>query len=124
MKLLQGVKSGNAPAMNIKFKQNALGIWSSTLQAAIGTQPNLSWDSATLMNFRRKAQNISVYKTNNIGNDLRQDIGAPATFNSSYGTGLLFRFSGLNDMYAYRNNSHSLSVNQLFKLNEDKTLAF
>ena len=33
VKLLQGVKSGNAPAMNIKLKQNALGIWSSTLQA-------------------------------------------------------------------------------------------
>lgn len=126
VKLLQGVKSGNAPAMNIKLKQNALGIWSSTLQAAIGTQPNLSWDaSASLMNFRRKAQNISVYKTNNIGNDIRQDIGAPPTFNSSYGTGILFPDSpGLNDVYAYRNNSHSLSVNQLFKLNEDKTLAF
>lgn len=126
VKLLQGVKSGNAPAMNIKLKQNALGIWSSTLQAAIGTQPNISWDaSATLMNFRRKAQNISVYKTNNIGNDLRQDIGAPVTFNSSYGTGMLFPDSpGLNDTYTYRNNSHSLSINQLFKLNEDKTLAF
>ncbi len=126
VKLLQGVKSGNAPAMNIKLKQNALGIWSSTLQTAIGTQPDLSWDaSATLMNFRRKAQNISVYKTNNIGNDLLQDIGAPATFNSSYGTGMLFPDSpGLNDVYAYRNNSHSLSVNQLFRLNEDKTLAF
>lgn len=126
VKLLQGVKSGNAPAMNIKLKQNALGIWSSTLQAAIGSQPNLSWDaSATLMNFRRKAQNISVYKTNNIGNDLRQDIGVPETFNSSYGTGILFpELPSLNDIYAYRNNSHCLSVNQLFKLNEDKTLAF
>ncbi|MGN0319062.1 MAG: hypothetical protein ACI4E1_14125 [Lachnospira sp.] len=125
-KLFQGVKSGNAPAMNIKLRQNALGIWSSTLQAAIGTQPNLSWDvSANIMNFRRTAQNISVYKTNNIGIDLRQDIGAPATFNSSYGTGILFPNSpGLNDIYTYRNNSHSLSVNQLFKLNEDETLAF
>lgn len=126
VKLLQGVKSGNAPAMNIKLKQNALGIWSSTIPAATGAQPNLSWDaSATLMNFRRKAQNISVYKTNNIGDDLRQDIGAPVTFNSSYGTGMLFPDSpDLNDTYSYRNNSHSLSVNQLFKLNDDKTLAF
>lgn len=125
-KLLQGVKSGNAPAMNIKLKQSAFGVWSSTLQAAIGCQPNLSWDvSAALMNFRRKAQNISVYKTNNIGNDLRQDISAPVTLNSSYGTEILFPVSpSLNDIYAYRNNSHSLSVNQLFKLNEDKTLAF
>ena len=78
VKLLRGVKSGNAPAMNIKLKQNALGIWTSTLQAAFGSQPDLSWDaSASLMNFRRKAQNISVYKTNNTGNDLRADVGAP-----------------------------------------------
>lgn len=126
VKLLQGVKSGNAPAMNIKLKQNAFGIWSSTLQAAIGLQPNLSWSaSATLMNFHHEAQNISVYKTNNIGNDLRQDIGAPATYNSSYGTGMLFPDSpDISDIYAYRNDSHSLSINQLFKLNEDKTLAF
>lgn len=126
MKMLQGIKSGNAPAMNIKLKQSALGIWSSTMQAAIGSQPDLSWDaSATLMNFRRKAQNISVYKTNNIGKDLRQEIGAPETFNSSYGTGILYPDPpSLNDTYTYRNKSHSLSVNQLFKLNEDKTLAF
>lgn len=124
VKLLQGVKNGNAPAMNIKLKQNALGIWSSTLQAAIGSQPDLSRDvSATLMNFRRNAQNISVYKTNNIGTDLRQDIGAPLTFN--LGTGILFPESpSLSDRYAYRNDSHSLSVNQLFKLKEDRTLAF
>lgn len=126
VKLLQGVKSGNTPSMNIKLKQNALGIWTSTLQAAIGCQPKLSRDvSANLMNFRRKAQNITIYKTNNIGHDLRQDIGAPATFNSSYGTGLLFANSpNLNDSYAYHNNSHCLSVNQLFKLNNEQTLAF
>lgn len=126
VKLLQGVKNGNAPAMNIKLKQNALGIWSSALQAAIGNQPDLSWDaSASMMNFRRNAQNISVYKTNNIGNDLRHDIGAPLTFSSSLGTGILFPESpNLNDKYAYRNNSHSISVNQLFKLQEDETLSF
>lgn len=126
MKLLQGIKSGNTPAMNIKLKQSALGIWSSTIQAAIGSQPNLSWDaSATLMNFRRKSQNISVYKTNNIGNDLRQDVGASVTSNSAFGTGILFPDSpNLNDRYVYLNNSQSLSVNQLFKLNENRTLAF
>lgn len=126
VKLLQGVKNGGAPAMNIKLKKNALGIWSSTLQAALGSQPHPAWDaSAALMNFRRTAQNISVYKTNNIGNPLRQDVNAPATFSSSFGTGLLFPDSpGLDDRYAYRNNSHSLSVNQLFKLDEDKTLSF
>lgn len=126
VKMLQGVKSGNAPAMNIKLKQNALGIWTSTLQAAIGSQPDFSWDaSASLMNFRRKAQNISVYKANNIGKDLRTDIGASPTFSPAYGTGILFpNPPGLDDRYAYRNDSHSLSVNQLFKLAPDRTMAF
>lgn len=124
-KLLQGIESGDAPAMNIKLKKSVLGIWSSSLQAAIGGQPDLSWDaSATLMNFRRNSQNISVYKTNNIGNDLRQEVSAPVTFNSSYGTQILFPYSpSMSNSYAYRNNSHSLTVNQLFKLNEDRTLA-
>ncbi len=126
VKLLRGVKSGNAPAMNIKLKQNALGIWTSTLQAAFGSQPDLSWDaSASLMNFRRKAQNISVYKTNNTGNDLRADVGAPRTLNPAYGTGILFpNQPALDNRYAYRNDSHSLSVNQLFKLDEDRTMSF
>lgn len=126
VKLMQGIKSGNAPAINIKLRQNALGVWSSTIQAAIGTQPELSWDaSATLMNFRRKSQNISAYKTNNIGNDLRPEIQAPDTFNPTFGTGLLNPDPpSLDDRYVYRNNSHSLSVNQLFKLNEEKTLSF
>ncbi|MGM9798278.1 MAG: TonB-dependent receptor [Parabacteroides sp.] len=126
VKLLQGAKNGNAPAMNIKLKQSALGIRSSTIQAAIGSQPHLSWDaSANLMSFRRKAQNISVYKSNNIGNDLRQDVGAPLASNSTFGTGILFSETpNLDNRYAYRNHSHSISVNQLFKLNDDRTLAF
>ena len=33
IKMLQGVQSGTTPAMNIKLKQNALGILSSTIQA-------------------------------------------------------------------------------------------
>ncbi|MGN0049459.1 MAG: hypothetical protein ACI37U_11280 [Bacteroides sp.] len=126
VKLLQGVKTGNAPALNIKLKQNALGIWSSTIQTAIGSQPELSWDaSANLMNFRRKAQNLSVYKANNIGNDLRQDVGAPLTSSSTHGTGILFpETPSLDNRFTYDNHSHSLSVNQLFKLNEDRTLTF
>lgn len=126
VKMLQGVKRGSAPAMNIRLKQSAKGIWSSTLNGALGSQPNVSWDgAATLLNFRKKSQNISVYKTNNIGVDLRPEINAPSTFTSSYGTGILYpEKPSLSDKYAYDNLSHSLSVNQLIKLNEDKTLTF
>lgn len=126
VKMLQGVQRGSGTAMNIKLKENAKGIWSSTLQAGMGFQPNLSWDaSATLMNFRRKSQNISVVKSNNIGTDLRGELGAPATFNSSYGTGLLYPdLPALDNRFVYRNQSGSASVNQLLKLSDDKMLTF
>lgn len=72
VKLLRGTKRGNAPAMNIKLKQSAKGVWTSVVNGAVGSQPDMSWDaSATLMNFSRNFQNVSVYKSNNIGVDLR-----------------------------------------------------
>lgn len=124
VKMLRGVRRGAAPAMNIRLKQSAGGIWSSTLHGAMGGQPDLSYDaSASLMRFGRNAQHISVYKTNNIGVDLRPEINAPATYTTSYGTGLSYpELPALADRYAYRNASHSLSVNQLLKLGEEKTL--
>lgn len=69
VKMLQGVKRGSAPAMNIRLKQSAKGIWSSTLNGALGSQPNVSWDgAATLLNFRKNRktyqyirQTISVW---------------------------------------------------------------
>ncbi len=126
VKMLQGVQRGSAPAMNIRLKKSAKGIWSSTINGALGSQPNISWDvAATLMNFSRKSQSISVYKTNNVGNDLRPEISAPTTYPSAYGTGILYpEKPSLPDKFAYRNESHSFSANQLFKLSEDKTLTF
>lgn len=126
VKMLQGVQSGSSPAINIKLRENAKEVWSSTLQGAMGFQPGLSWDaSATLMNFRRKSQNISVIKSNNVGTDLRGEVGAPSTFSTSYGTGLRYPDQpSLDNRFAYRNLSTSASVNQLLKLSDDKTLTF
>lgn len=127
IKMLRGVKRGSAPAMNIKLRKSAKGVWSSTLEALLGIQPReIAWDaSINLMNFRRKSQHISVLKSNNTGTDLRTEINAPSTFNPSYGTGLTVpSLPALDNRYAYRNTSASLTANQLFKIDDDRTLTF
>lgn len=113
VKMLRSIRRGSASAMNIRLKQSAKGIWSSSMNGAIGCQPNLSWDvAASLMNFRRKTQNITVCKTNNIGSDLRAEINAPSTYTSSFGTGILYpEIPSISNKYSYRNISQSLSVN-------------
>lgn len=126
VKMLRGVEKGTAPAMNIKLKEDAKGVWTGTLDASAGAQPRFSWDvAANLMTFRRRAQNISVFKTDNTGNDLRKEINAPQTFNGSLGTSLLSPGRAtLDNRYAYLNTSYSLSVNQLFRIKENRFLTF
>ena len=127
IKLLQGRKRGDAPAINIKLKSTAKGAWASSVSAALGSQPHLARDiSANLMTFRQKMQHITVLKTNDIGTDLRKEIQAPSSLGSSVlGTGLILPGSiSISDTYSYRNDSYSASVNQLHKLGEDATLSF
>ena len=127
IKLLQGRKRGDAPAINIRLKSTAKGAWASSVSAALGSQPHLARDiSANLMTFRQKMQHITVLKTNDIGTDLRKEIQAPSSIGSSVlGTGLILPGSvPIPDAYSYRNDSYSASVNQLHKLSEDATLSF
>lgn len=125
-KILQNMQRGTAPAMNIRLKQTAKGAWSSTLSAALGTQPSLARDVAlTLMNFQRKLQNVSVLKTNDVGTDLRSEAHATDDSASSLGAGIVTPSKpSLPEQYAYDNDSYSASVNQLVKLNDEKTLTF
>lgn len=126
IKLFQGTKSGNAPAMNIKLKQTAKGAWTAMLSVAVGGQPKLARNmTLNLMNFRRNSQNLTLLKTNNVGDDLRKEINASSSLNSVLGAGILLPDKpAVSDLYAYRNDSYSASINQLYKLDKDRTLSF
>ena len=124
-KVLQGTQRGDNPAINIKLKNIAKGVWASTLDAEVGTPTLARRATINLMNFKPKRQNISFYKTNNVGTDLRRDINAPADMNSDTGTGLLQPSRpSIGDTYSYRNDTHNLSVNQLHKIDEDHLLTY
>ena len=78
-----------------------------------------------LMNFRRNSQNLTLLKTNNVGDDLRKEINASSSLNSVLGAGILLPDKpAVSDLYAYRNDSYSASINQLYKLDKDRTLSF
>ncbi len=124
-KIKRGIEQGDSPAINIRLKESAKNAWASTLEAAAGGQPGLSWNvAATLMKFSRKTQNISVYKTNNVGSDLRGEINAPTAPASYLGTGLeLPGRPSLSNDFSYRNNTHSGTVNEYYKIGDDESLA-
>lgn len=125
-KILQNTQRGTAPAMNIRLKQTAKGVWSSTLSGALGAQPSFSHDiSLTLMNFQHKLQNISVLKTNNVGTALCREVHATDNSSLLLSMGILTPSKpSLPDMYVYDNESYSASGNQLLKLNNENTLTF
>ena len=124
-KLLQGKEWGDSPAVNIKLKNRAMGVWASNLDAKAGV-PTLARDiTVNLMNFRPKSQNISFGKTNNTGKDIRREIKAPADMNGDAGTGMVLPSKpGIDDAFSYLNDSHSISANQLQVIDKERQLAF
>ena len=76
------------------------------------------------MQFTQKRQNLSFVKSNNVGNDLRTELHAPTKINSSYGIGLIIPNNApINKSWSYDNSSTAATINQLFKLNDARTLS-
>ena len=77
-----------------------------------------------IMQFTQKRQNLSFVKSNNVGNDLRTELHASTKINSSYGIGLIIPNNApINKSWSYDNSSTAATINQLFKLNDARTLS-
>lgn len=123
-KILRGKEYSDQPAINIRLKQGAKGVWASTLDAQAGGVPLARDVNFNIMKFASKHQNISLLKSNNIGTDLRQELKAPTNINTEEGIGLVLpNKAPTNNSWSYLNDTHSASINQLFKIDQDRTLA-
>jgi len=123
--VLRGKQKGESPAINIRLKDAAKGAWASTLDAEGGIPAITGSLSVNLMRFKMANQHISYYKGNNCGIDLRKAIKAPMNLNSTAEAGLLMpERPAISDRLAYDNRSHCVSVNELRRLNQDRTLSF
>ena len=126
IKALKGITIRDQAALNLRLKESAKGTWNGTAELGGGYKPWMWSGELSAMYFSKRFQTISIYKTNNMGNDVSRE------FISHYGA-----FGGIATMLGVHkptppnitqsryldNNIHAVSVNAITKLNEDMELS-
>ena len=122
--VLRGKETNDQPSINIKLRNSAKGIITSNADIKVGGSPLARDVNLNIMQFTQKRQNLSFVKSNNVGNDLRTELHASTKINSSYGIGLIIPNNApINKSWSYDNSSTAATINQLFKLNDARTLS-
>lgn len=126
IKVLKELTLPNNAAINLRIKSSSKGIWSGILQLGAGYKPAMWNTEATAMYFGHKFQNMNVYKTNNTGNDISNEL------HSHYETEEedLSPLSGIHKPTVpsiegkrfIDNNIHLVSSNGVSKLNKNLNL--
>lgn len=126
IKALKGITIRDQAALNLRLKESAKGTWNGTAELGGGYKPWMWSGELSAMYFSKRFQTISIYKTNNMGNDVSRE------FISHYGA-----FGGIATMLGVHkptppnitqsryldNNIHAVSVNAITKLNENMELS-
>ena len=126
IKALEKNNLSTGPAINLKLKDTAKGIWNIMAQAGIGTSPLLWENELNAMYFNKQRQHISTYKGNNTGVDLSDELTSFINPNNYEEENLLqLRMPSIPNIQKKRylfNNSNTITSNNLFKLGRDKQL--
>ena len=118
----------NKAAINLKLRDEAKGTLSVTGLAGLGYKPFLWNGELVAMYFGRTRQNMSSYKGNNIGENVTSEFMSHYSYERVYITGspgLNIQEPGSPPVPQKRyldNRSNAVTVNQLFKVNEDTEL--
>ncbi|MEG1120361.1 MAG: hypothetical protein RSD84_08505 [Bacteroidales bacterium] len=124
IKTLGEMEFSDTPAINLKLKESSKGVWSSNVLAALGGKPFARNIDANIMLFSKKIQNLSYFKSNNIGNDLMEELSTSIKTKSG-NVGLLFPPPpNIDKSIYYLNNSNSATINQLHKLSKDAQISY
>lgn len=125
VKVLRELDLPDAAALNLRLKQNAKGIWSGNVGLGIGYEPVL-WDiQGSGMHFSHNFQMINLYKSNNAGYDLANEIVSHYRKKRELEPLLEIRMpDGPNiDQQLYLDNrAHLLSTNAIKRLGNVRTL--
>ena len=126
IKALKDMEIPSTAAINLKLKQSALGAFFATAQVGAGLPSLLVSNELVGMRFTPTQQNMLVYKGDNTGRDIAQELvsfyggaGAPTT-----------RFlnivspspPSINRQHSLFNDAHMGSLNDLRTLKKDLTL--
>lgn len=122
IKMLQDWVKSDRAAINLKLKSEAKGAWNCIFQAGLGYKPFLWNGEVSPMYFGRKFQTISIYKTNNTGNDVSRELASHTN-----GADKLRHILGVSrpdeppvaEERYLDNRIHTVSVNTINKLGND-----
>lgn len=125
IKVLKELTLPQNAAINLRLKQASTGIWGGTLKGGVGYKPTLWNAEATSMYFGRKLQNMNVYKSNNTGNDIADELRSHYAEEDGLMTltGIQQPNTPYIDEQRYLdNNIHLVNTNTISRLNKNLNL--
>ena len=126
IKMLENIVASEDIALNLKLKSEFRDVWMFSLEGAIGASPLLREVSANAIQLGRSSQSIYSYKNNNTGKDITNEQNMlidrrNSLFDAPSTPSFLTQPSIMAPLKKERllfNDIHSLTANQLYKLNE------
>ena len=133
IRALQDISFSEDPALNIRLREDARARWVGTIRVGTGFEPWLWKSELAAMRFKAKTQTLNIYKSNNTGDALANEIRAfsmgssPAQLRRGYSLQDYIRVSPDNlrqiDDYRSRfNHTHLFSSNNLWSVGEQYDL--
>lgn len=130
VKSLRGVAFSEQAALNLVLKDDAKAVWTGTADIGLGYGDDFLYDCRLMgMRFNKKYQTLMMYKNNNIGKQLDNevlDLAALLKGRTGSESGFLSMMSvaapDLADNRYTFNNSHLVAGNWLWKTGKDSEL--
>lgn len=130
VKSLRGVSFSEQAALNLVLNDDAKAVWTGTADIGLGWGDDFLYDCRLMgMRFNKKYQTLMMYKNNNIGKQLDNevlDLAALLKGRTGSESGLLSMMSvaapDLADNRYTFNNSHLVAGNWLWKTGKDSEL--
>ena len=126
IKALKDMEIPETAAINLKLKQSALGAFFATAQLGVGLPWPLQSNELVGMRFTQKQQNMLVYKGDNTGRDIAQELVSFYGGSNDATTSFLNIVSpsppNINRQHFLFNNAHLGSLNDLRTFKKDLTI--
>lgn len=126
IKALKGMETPDVAAINLKLKQSSLGAFFLNAQVGVGVSPLLLSNELVGMRFTRKQQNMLLYKGDNSGRDIAQEIvdfyGIMSNRPEQFMSVVSASAPTINRQHYLFNDAHLASLNDLRTIGKDYTL--
>lgn len=126
IKALKDMEIPEAAAINLKLKDSARGAFFATAQAGVGVPDLLLSNELVGMRFTRTQQNMLVYKGDNTGRDVAQELvsfyGDANKLGNSFLSVQMPSPPNIKAQHYLDNDAHTVSLNDLRMVGKDVTL--